>query len=71
MDRVNDHFSSLLFKSQHEDYTHAQQSCGPCGGRLLFVGEVEAHYLESLNHPVCSDCLVGFEDNFSYKDVSA
>jgi len=62
---------SHISNRQHEKDAHPQLACRLCDGRLVYIDELEGHYLESKNYPTCSSCLVGFQDQFSYEEVGS
>jgi hypothetical protein len=48
--------------TQHIASSHPQVTCVQCA-LLVYVDEVENHYLDSPNHPSCLECNLGFVDD--------
>lgn len=36
---------------------------------MILTSELEKHYLESINHPLCLTCLAGFQDIADHEEV--
>lgn len=36
---------------------------------MILANELQKHYLESIDHPMCLNCLTGFQDIEDYEEV--
>lgn len=51
--------------NQHYKDAHPRRPCHLCKDRLAYLDEPRGH-----QHPICSQCLLGFEDNLCYAQAS-
>ncbi|KDQ60135.1 hypothetical protein JAAARDRAFT_32511 [Jaapia argillacea MUCL 33604] len=52
----------------HMASVHPKISCAPCQFEIVYLEELDTHYLESPNHPKCGKCNIGLRDTEAHEE---